>query len=327
MKHLLKSVCKRYLLFIFFLSFASIILSPDFHRGRTDNLYKLGGMLFVYRFNIFSIFSLLFATLTTLISNQERNVDVAVSMSGMHSFRVLRPVYLFAVFLSLVNLGINQFYLGESLQFLRKDHFFSDFNKNISAYETGEETFFYQNDFSNFTYLLSNGDILYAKNGTLTDNGIQLYHVDHFSKKGDLYEKVESKDYHFLEKDFSVIKNPSTLKTSASLSYLFYSLKTLDPLVELDRSSVFVTFCYRLIMPLLNIWAVALASLIGFSNTFRKRKYQSICIAIFFSIGYFYLLECSSILAAGNKLSPFVFILLALFFLITTPIVSYIKKV
>ncbi|MCH9621539.1 MAG: hypothetical protein S4CHLAM20_09610 [Chlamydiia bacterium] len=327
MKQHLKLCLKRYFIILSLITFSSIILSPDLKLDSLDNFQKSTTALFFYRFNIFSIFSLLFATLTTIQSFERENLNVALSISGIHSFKLMRPVLLFGLLLTLVSLTINEFFLPSALKQLKKDAFLSSYNNNFHINRVDNEIFFFQKDLKNFTFIDKDKNILYAKNGEYLDTGFKLLNVDKFEKHNHQYKKTISMNEVFLPFNHSLIKKPSQIKISASLSTLFNAFLNKQDDEEMNFDRLKTTLAYRVFLPLLNVFAVAIATVFGFHQTFRRRYYLSLGVVLFLSLFAFYILECSAILGNGGVISPLLFITVASSLFVFTPLIAYVKKV
>ncbi len=310
---------KRYLLILFILSFSCILLSPDF---KINEMLATGSSIFFYRSNIFSIFSLLFATITTIQTYEKQNTNIALSMSGTHSFRLMRPVFFFTLAATLFNLGINQFFLVNAYNKLNKGIYLSSHENKLVVRKTPEETIFYQSDLTNFTYIDKDKNIIFAKSAIKQPDGFLLSYADHFKRIDSSYNLVKSDITYQLFSNAELLKEEVSINTNQSLTDLIKAIK-LSP----NNHLLISTLAYRISMPMLNIFAFFLATLFGFSHTFRKRPYLCLSMLTLAALFSFYVLECTFILSSGNLLSPYYFILFggALFTLI--PIFSYAKKV
>jgi lipopolysaccharide export LptBFGC system permease protein LptF len=327
MKNYLWEVIKLYLLMMFILTFSSTILSPNFHADSLYGLAKAAFKLFIYRFNIFSIFSLLFATLLAVQNYEKQNVNVALSMSGIHSFKIMRPVFLFSLFLSIFGLLLNQFFLGDALKALGKDSYLSSYNETLYVKHLDTGTLFYKNGYKNFTYINRDKEIFYAPLAEARDGAFHLNSLDHFVKKGNSYVKKESVSHYRLPIDPSCIINESKIKRSKSLWSLIRIALEKSGADQINRDALITSIAYRIALPFLNLFAVALGTILGFSAFFRKKYYTALCLCIFLSLFFFYLLECSAILALAGVISPQIFILIALCLFVFPPYIAYSKKV
>lgn len=327
MNQYLITVIKRYLFFCLSLSFFCIVLSPYFQKANAHEVIKISLSLFFYRIHIISIFSLLFASLTSIQFFEKQNVSIALSMSGTHSFKIMQPVIFFSAFLCTSILIFNQFFLSDAIKVLKKESFFSTYNNNLSVLHLKEGTIFFTKNNKHFLYINNNNDLLYAKHHILTDDGFQLAYMDLFQKNNNIYEKINSKTSYLLKVDTSNITTPSSIKTSDSMTTLFHTLINNNEKSQINLPKLQVTLFYRLIMPLLHFFSISLAMLFGFSSFFRKRNYLAIFCCIVSSMFFFYLLECSAILAEGNIISPLYFIIMGFTLSFITPIFSYLKKV
>ncbi|MCH9617087.1 MAG: hypothetical protein SP1CHLAM9_03930 [Chlamydiia bacterium] len=327
MKNYLFKVIKLYLLMLFILTFSSIILSPNFHSESTSGLAKMAFHLFIYRFNIFSIFSLLFATLLTIQNYEKQNVNVALSMSGIHSFKIIRGPLLFSLFLSIFGLLLGSFFLGDALKALNKDSYLSSYNENLHVTHLDTGTLFYRNGYKNFTYITKDKEIFYSPQAEVRDDSFHLNYLDHFVKKNRSYVKEKSLTNYRLPIHPSSIVNESKIKRSKSLWSLICIAIDGTGTDKMNKDSLITTIAYRIALPFLNIFSVSLATILGFSPFFRKKYYSSLCLCILISLFFFFLLECSAILALANILSPQIFISIALSLFIFPPYIAYSKKV
>jgi lipopolysaccharide export LptBFGC system permease protein LptF len=310
---------KRYLLILFILSFSCILLSPDF---KINEMIESASSIFFYRSNIFSIFALLFATITTIQTYEKQNTNIAISMSGTHSLRVMRPVFFFTLAATLGNLMINQFFLVNAYNRLNKGIYLSSHEKKLVVKSNPEETIFYQNDLTNFTYIDKEKNMIYAKSAIKQPDGFLLFYADHFKRIDSSYSLVKSDKTYQLVTSAELLKEEGMTNTNQSLTDLFKAIK-LSP----NNHLLVSTLAYRLCMPLLNIFAFFLATFFGFSSTFRKRPYLCLSILSLVALLCFYILECSFILSSGNLLPPYYFILFGGILFTFTPIFSYAKKV
>lgn len=327
MKNYLRSVIYLYLLMMCILTFSSIILSPNF---RVDSQYGLGKIaftLFIYRFNIFSIFSLLFATLLTIQNYEKQNVNVALSMSGIHSFKVMLPVFFFSLFLSIFGLLINQFFLGNALKILKKDSYLSAYNEDLHIHHLKEGILFYKKDFKNFTYINQDKEIFYAPYAQAEGDSFHMYYLDHFVRKDGSYIKKASLANYNLPIHPSCIENQSKIKLSKSLWSLIHIAIEKTGIEQINYPSLITTISYRIALPFLNVFSVSLGTILGFHIFFRKKYYLALCFCVLLSLFFFYLLECSAILALGGIFSPQIFISLALCLFLFPPYIAYSKKV
>ena len=322
MKSYLKKTIKLYFLLLFTLTFSNTILSPEFSLDKEASLLSIACSLFIYRFNIFSIFSLLFACLFTIQSYEKENVSVALSISGMHSFKIVRPLFFFALFLSVIGILINQFLLGPAIKTLNKDSYLSTYNKNLYIHNMDNKTLFYRPGYKHFTLIGKDKEILYAKSADRCDEGFDLHFVDHFIKKGGSYIKESSSKSLLLPFDHTAIKEPTQIKSSTSILDLIkiYAGKSFP-------NKILITIAYRIALPMLHIFTIGLASILGFSIYFRRKYLLSLSLLILASLFFFYLLECSAILAAGEIISPYIFITIASLLFIFAPYIAYAKKV
>ena len=327
MKPYLKLVIQRYLIIAPSLSFFCILLSPHIQKANIDNILQTIFALFIYRINIISIFSLLFATLTTIQTYEKQNIAVALSMSGLHSFKIMRSVLYFAFFLSFSSLFVNQFFLGSAIKTLKRDKFLTSNNENLQVHQLDNCCVFYTNNLENFTHINSNKDIMIARYGSFSQDGINLFYVDHFRKKDNKYEKIESNEFFHLNINPAQLKVPTNIKNSDSLVSFYKALITTTNEEKPIHSKIKTLFFYRLLLPFLHLFAVSLAALFGFSYLFRQKPYLALFFCILSSLYFFYLLECSSILGEGHVISPLYFIVTALILPVLFPISLYIKKV
>ena len=304
MKPYLKSVAGRYCLLLFFLSFSSIILTPDL------SSFEQASNLFFYRFNVFSIFSLLFATLSTIQTYEYNNCSVALSMAGMHSFRIMRPVLAFALTLCMFSIAVNQFFLPKAEEALGKGVFLSSFKQNHHVHKTNDGILFYKDHFQHFTFIDHAKNIVYAKEGKKTPDGFDLAYVDHFKMTNQGYSKTESNEKEFLKLVIPSYRTPKNLKTSADILTLIEAYKSTSPDIETNIPMLKVTIAYKIFMPMLHFFSVALPSLLGFSKTFRRRYSLASCTALLLTLLCFFSLECAAILGLGSFVSPDIFLLL-----------------
>ncbi len=321
MKQYLKSTMKRYFVLLFFLSFSSIILTPDLHS------FKDGLHIFLYRFNTFSIFSLLFSALSTVQTYESNHCNVAISMSGMHSFRIMRPILFFGLTLSLISLAFNQFFLKEALEALGKSVFLSSYKQQHHVYKTPDGTLFYKDDFKNITFVDTAKNILYAKSGKKQLDGFDLEYVDHFKNTDQGYVKTRSNEKEFLELFIPSYKTPSSLKTSENISTLIQTYLFPPPNIEINMPILEISIAYKIFMPFLHLFSVALSTLLGFSNTFRRRNSLAFCLALFCALVCFFSLECSAILGLGSLLSPSIFLSLSVVTVLIPTFFTYLKRV
>ena len=325
MKYLWKKTVGYYLLFLGILIFSSTILSPDFH-GTSLKEYSINGIaLVIYRLPIFSIFSLLFATLFALQHFERQNVTVAISMSGKHSFALLRPLFGFALALSMLCLFCNAYLLGPAISRLGRDGPITK-HKDLQVFPLEAGTVFFSGKGKNFTFVTKEKEIYYSARASKQDGGFLLDHMEHFIAREEGYEKVEAASHFFLSMDTSLILPVSKLALSASLPTLF-SAYFQEQKSLIDQGALAMTLLYRTLFPFLHLFAVALAAIFGFARRFRKKYYLSLALCIFSSLFSFYLLECSAILATGNKASPLFFLLFSLVLLTIPSYITYAKKV
>lgn len=315
----LTSTVKRYLLILFVLTFSSILLSPDF---KLNEMIATGSSIFFYRCNIFSIFALLFATITTIETYEKQNTNIAISMSGTHSFKLMQPVFFFTIAVTLFNLGINQFFLKNAYNRLNKGIYLSSHENKLMVHQSPSETIFYQNDLTNFTYIDKEKNMILAKSAIAQPDGFLLLYVDHFKRTDLSYKLVKSdKTYHLLINP-ELLKEDTLINTNQSLTDLIGAIKIFP-----NNHRLISTLAYRISMPLLNVFAFFLATLFGFSKTFRKKPHLCLPIITLVALIAFYILECSFILSTGNLLSPFYFIFFGVALFLIIPIFSYAKKV
>lgn len=326
MNHYLKTVLKRYLIILFFVSFTSMIISPDLCFKSFSSFIVSVADIFFYRFHIFSMFSLLFATLATIQSFERQNLNVAYSIAGINSFKLMKPVFLLGLFLSLCGIGFHEVYLPTALEHLDKDGYFSSYSDGLSVMKLSDKTLFAKRDLSNFV-CIKNDQIIYAKSAEKTSEGFNLIYADIFAKSGGEYEKSESHISFFLPVNMDEIKEPSQLKISASIRKLTSAYFTNNPRIEIDKTKLLTNIAYRIFVPFLNLFAVFLATLVGFSQRLRREYYLAFGLTLSFSLVVFYFLECSYILSNGQIISPLVFITATLALFSITPTLTYFKKV
>lgn len=327
MKPYLKLVFKRYLIILFTLSFFCIALSPHTQNANAKSIGPIIFSLFLYRLNILSIFSLVFAVLTTLQTYEKENITVALSMSGMHSFKILKHILFFSFLISMCCLVLNQFFLTNSIKTLHREKCLCEQDKKLHVKKIDNSYLFYTNNFENITYIDSDKNITYAKHGKLSNESIILYYVDYFQKKNNLYEKIHSKKTDLLNIEIDTFKNSLDIKNSAPISSLYNNFIKAKKQDSPYKNKIANLFFYRLLLPFLHLFAVGLAGIFGFNQFFRSKPYLSLFLCLLSSLYFFFLLECTSILADGNILSPFYFVTIALCLSVLFPSTLYIKKV
>ncbi|MCH9811305.1 LptF/LptG family permease, partial [bacterium] len=222
MNRFLKKTLHTYLLFMGILIFASTILSPDFQGKTLFEFLQNGSALIVYRLTIFSIFALLFATLFSLQSFERQNVSIAISMSGKHSFAILRPIFLFAIGLSTLCVISNAYLLGPAIQQLGRDNLITS-HKNLKVFEVEEGTLFFSENFVNFCLITKEKEIYFSNKAIKTKDGFLLENMEHFVANGSNYEKTQTEKNFLLPIDTSPIKPFSTLMLSAPLQKLVFT--------------------------------------------------------------------------------------------------------
>jgi|GEM_PF-3369352 len=321
MKPYLKTVIKRYLLLFFFLSFSSLIASQE-PFSKAQSLH-----LFFYQSTILSIFSLLFATLSTLQTYQKNGCTVALSMSGIDSFTLMKPTFYFALFLSFCTFLSNEWFLTKGDIAVKKSFYLSPFKQQHHLFDTKEGTVFYKGDVQHFTFIDHEKNILYAKYGEKKEGGFVLYYVDHFKNTDQGYEKNGSNKEAFFAISIPAFKEPAPIKNSETLlsllHYFFFPPKDW----EFYFSHLLISIGYKSLIPFLHLFSVALPSLLAFNTRLRKNYSLTFCLTLFLSLFAFFSIECSAILGFGSLFSPVPFFSLTLVTLTFPTLLFALKKV
>jgi lipopolysaccharide export LptBFGC system permease protein LptF len=287
-------------------------------------LLPIGFALFIHKINIISILSLLFATLTTIQTYEKQNINTAISMSGMHSFRIIRPVIFLAFALSIFHLFINHAFLGTSLKILNKNYCLTANDQNLHVKKLDGGFVFYSKDFKNFTFIDKDKNVVYAKSGKLSPKGVELSYSDHFKKIDGVYEKVLSLKSYTLQIDPKFFFEEQVIYNSDNLITLFkfYNNSPIE-----NTKKIQITLLYRILIPFLHLFAVFFASCFAFARFFRKKPYFTLFVSLFCLLLFLYLLETFSMLADANILSPLFFLAAVLISLLFFPLLLYVKKV
>ena len=319
--------CEKILFFLFSLSFFCIALSPYITMQKCDSILYAIYSLFLYRFLTLSIFSLLFATLTTIQKYEKQQVAVALSASGISSWQIMRKGFYFSIFLCICSLLVNEFLLKGSLKYLGKNKPLSKNQKDLCVLSIDNNTVFFNSDGKDFTIIDDSANITYSKYAARKDDLISLSYVDSFHKNNHIYEITGSQKQLDITLNPSHIFAKSSLQNSDSISTFYQAEKNFHSIYDIDKAKIDAIFSYRILTPFLHLFSFSFATFIGFHYYFRKRFFITLSTSLLLFLTTYYYMESSYILSYASSIHLYYFLIPAILVPCFTLSYCYVKKV
>lgn len=334
-RYILRELFKLFALFLFGFYFLYVVIDYSAHMqdlalGSKLSLLKIIQyylLQFVKRMDILLPLALLISSIKVLCQLNQNKELLAFQSAGLKLKKLASPLFFVGALLVVINLGVNQFVVPSSLNFIDKFHdahlrhsfrgkrtealhvmHLDDHSKLVyQYYDSAKEAFF------DVIWIKNPDDLWHMRYLKADPEDAQGEWVDHLQKKGDgSFEKTESYPswvFDELQWNTDTPRQGFIPFENRSIEDLWRIYKT-DPLLTLyEQQEVITQILFKLIMPFLSL--LVLIAIIPFCTSSSKNipQFLTFSIGIFSFVAFIALMDAAVIIGESGTISPYIAIL------------------
>ncbi|NGX59856.1 MAG: hypothetical protein KR126chlam3_01015 [Chlamydiae bacterium] len=334
-RYILREFFKLFALFLFGFYFLYVVIDYSAHMqdltlGKNLALWKIFQyylLQFIKRMDILLPLALLIGTIKVLCQFNTNRELLALLSAGIRMKKLMRPLFFIGSCIVLINLGVNEFVVPHSLNFIDKFHD-AHLRHSFRGNRTEPLHVMHLDDHSKLVYQYYDAarealfDVIWIRNHEdlwrMRYLKIDPQHphgqwVDHLERnKEGCFEKTESFAsliFHNLDWNQDMPRKGYIPFENRSMKELWKILRT-DPLLSsFEKNEVLSQFLFKLTMPFLAL--LVLFAIIPFCTNYSKNLPQFFIysMGIFSFVAFIALMDAAVILGESDTLSPFVAIL------------------
>ncbi|NGX26534.1 MAG: hypothetical protein K940chlam6_00458 [Chlamydiae bacterium] len=334
-RYILRELLKLFALFLFGFYFLYVVIDysthmQDFTLVKNLSILKIFQyylLQFIKRMDILLPLALLIGSIKVLCQLNLNRELLAFQSAGIRMKKLMRPFFFVGFCLVLINLGVNEFIVPHSLNFIDKFHdahlrhsfrgkrtdplhvmHLDDHSKLVyQYYDAAREAFF------DVIWIRSPSDLWRMRYLKADPQHPQGQWVDHLEQKENgCFEKTQSFSsliFRDLKWNRDMPRRGYIPFENRSLKELWKILKTDSLLSSFETKEVLTQFLFKLIMPFLAL--LVLIAIIPFCTSYSKNlpQFYLYSVGIFTFVAFIALMDAAVILGESDTLSPYVAIL------------------